>query len=99
MEKKIQITQMPKISADEIHTGIIVENKKQKDDVPKSLTLYVVFSILVLIIFTLTEFIVSTVSGISHDTLTTCFFACFGGEILCCALIKIFKLKREDSEV
>lgn len=77
-----------------------IQNQKQteKNDIPKSLTLYVVFSILVLIIFTITEFIVSTVSGISHDTLTTCFFACFGGEILCCALIKIFKLKKEDNE-
>jgi len=77
-----------------------IQNQKQteKNDIPKSLTLYVVFSILVLIIFTITEFIVSTVSGTSHDTLTTCFFACFGGEILCCALIKIFKLKKEDNE-
>ena len=29
------------------------------------------------------------------STLTTCFFAVFGGEVLSCALIKIFKLRRE----
>ena len=62
----------------------------------KSLTLYVVFSITVLLIFTIVEMIVSTITGISHDTLTTCFYSCFGGEILCCALIKIFKLKEEN---
>lgn len=58
-----------------------------------SLTLYVVFSIAALIIYTVVEQVVSTISGISHDTLTTCFYSVFGGEILCCALIKIFKLK------
>lgn len=58
-----------------------------------SLTLYVVFSIAVLILYTIVEQVISTVTGISHDTLTTCFYAAFGGEILACALIKIFKLK------
>lgn len=67
-----------------------------KKDNPKSLTLYVVFSILMILIYSIVELIISTVSGISHDTLTTCFYGVFGGEILCCALIKIFKLKRGD---
>lgn len=71
--------------------------KKTTNDVPKSLTLYVVFSILVILIFTIVELIISTISGINHDTLITCFFGVFGGEILCCALIKIFKLKKEDN--
>ena len=59
----------------------------------RSLTKYVVFSIAMLIVYTLAEIILSVNTGVSHDTLTTCFFACFGGEILSCALIKIFKLK------
>lgn len=63
-----------------------------------SLTLYVVFSIAVLLVYTIVEQILSSVTGISHDTLTTCFYACFGGEILCCALIKIFKLKEGKDE-
>lgn len=58
-----------------------------------SLTLYVVFSILVLIIYTIVEQVLSTITGVTHDTLTTCIFAAFGGEILACALIKIYKLK------
>lgn len=63
------------------------------EEKPKSLTLYVIFSITAIIAYTIVEQIISTNTGISHDTLTTCFYACFGGEILCCALIKIFKLK------
>ena len=70
--------------------------KVAKSDIPKSLTLYVVFSISVLIIYTIVEQYLSTKYGISHDTLTTCIFAAFGGEILACALIKIFKLKSKD---
>ena len=62
-----------------------------------SLTLYVAFSIAVLIIYTIVEQILASVTGINHDTLTTCIFAAFGGEILSCALIKIFKLKGGDN--
>lgn len=62
-----------------------------------SLTKYVVFSIALLLIYMIVEFIFATKTGQSHDTLTTCVFATFGGEILSCALIKIFKLKEEGS--
>ena len=55
---------------------------------------YVIFSIVLLIAFTVVEFLMP----ITHDTLTTCFFACFGGEILSCALIKIFKLKGDKQD-
>lgn len=68
------------------------QRKRETNEIP-SLTLYVVFSIGALIVYTITEQVISTVTGISHDTLTTCFYAAFGGEILACALIKIFKLK------
>lgn len=61
-----------------------------------SLTRFVVFSFTVVIVYTITEFIVSTITGVQHDTLTTCVYGCFGGEVLFCALIKIFKLKKED---
>lgn len=59
---------------------------------------YVIFSIILLLVYTVAEFIVGSVTGISHDTLTTVFFAAFGGEILSCALIKIFKLREDDKE-
>ena len=56
---------------------------------------YVIFSISVLIIFTIAEMVTSFWTGV-HDTLTTAIFATFGGEILACALIKIFKLRGTD---
>ena len=62
----------------------------------KSLTKYVIFSIVMIIIYSIAEFTFTLIAESSHDTLTTCFYACFGGEILSCALIKIFKLKEEQ---
>lgn len=58
---------------------------------------YVIFSIVVLLIFTVAEMVTSFYTG-THDTLTTAIFATFGGEILSCALIKIFKLKDDKGE-
>lgn len=63
-----------------------------------SLTKFIIFSFAILIIYTIVEFIFSTITGVSHDTLTTCFTSVFGGEVLCAALIKIFKL-RGDNDV
>lgn len=62
-----------------------------------SLTKYVVFSIALLLIYSAAEFVFAVTTGQSHDTLTTAIFACFGGEILSCALIKIFKLKGDNN--
>jgi len=61
-----------------------------------SLTKYVVFSITVLIAYIVAEMIVSTKTGVSHPDLSTLVGSTFGGEILFCALIKIFKLKEEN---
>ena len=65
----------------------------KEDNMKHSLTKYVVFSITILLLYTIAELIISITTGQSNDTLTTCLFATFGGEILSCALIKIFKLK------
>ena len=62
-----------------------------------SLDKYVIFSITILILFTIAEMVTSFYTG-THDTLTTALFATFGGEILSCALIKIFKLKDDKGE-
>ena len=69
-------------------------NKKK----PKINTLdtYVIFSIFVLLLYTVISQIVAIVYNVQLDTLTTCFFAAFGGEILSSCLIKIFKLKKEE---
>lgn len=58
---------------------------------------YVTFSIVVLLLYTVVERYLTYRTGVSADTLTTCFYAAFGGEILTCGLIKIFKL-REGGE-
>ncbi len=53
------------------------------------LTSYLLFSFAIVLIYTVVEFTVSTWTGISHDTVTTCVFAFFGTEIGACAFIKI----------
>ena len=63
-----------------------------------SLTKYVVFSITVLLVYVVAEMIVSTVTGVSHPDLSTLIGSTFGGEILFCALIKIYKLKEGNNE-
>lgn len=59
---------------------------------------YVIFSISMLIIYTIVSIVLAFNVGIMLDTLTTCFFAFFGGEIVTCALIKIFKLRGKSKE-
>lgn len=64
-----------------------------------SLTKFMVFSFAVLLIYTAVEMIVSTITGISHDTLSTCVYGCFGGiETLGCTVIKVFKIREENKD-
>ena len=66
---------------------------------PSKLTKFLIFSFSILIIYTIVEFIVSTKTGITHDTLTTSVFFAFGGvETFGCAIIKVFKLKGENND-
>lgn len=58
---------------------------------------YVIFSFTCLIVFTVVIISVQTITGMTQDTLTTCFFSAFGGELLLCAMIKRLKLKKEDT--
>lgn len=75
-------------------TGIErLQKRKQLPDLDK----YIIFSFAVMIVYTVFEFVFSTITGISHDTLTTCLYAAFGGELLMCAMIKRLKLRRNDS--
>ncbi len=57
---------------------------------------YCIFSFTVLLVYTVLEFVFSIFTGISHDTLTVAFYGAFGGELLCCAMIKRLKIKRGD---
>lgn len=64
--------------------------KKKLNDLDK----YVIFSIVQMLLYTITSLIILICTGYTYDTLTTCFFGFFGGEIVTCALIKIFKLTK-----
>lgn len=60
----------------------------------KDLDKYVIRSIAFVVLYTVAEFIVATVTGVSHEVLTTCVYGFFAGEIISCAMIKKHKLKR-----
>lgn len=73
-------------------TGIEqLQKRKQLPDLDK----YIIFSFVVMLLYTIIEFITSSITGVSHDTLTTCLFGAFGGELLLCAMIKRLKLRRD----
>ena len=63
-----------------------------------SLTRFIVFSFAVVIIYSIAEFIISTITGVHHDVLTASIYGGFCGETLWCAIIKVFKLKEEDKD-
>ena len=73
------------------------QNKKKKglSDLDK----YVIFSFSNIIIFTIIALVYQflTDNEIS-STLITCFFACFGGELLMLCMIKRLKLKKGDND-
>ena len=59
----------------------------------KTLTKFVIVSLIIVIIYSISEFIFSIITGVSHDVLTGCMFALWGTEIAVCGFIKIFKIK------
>ena len=77
-----------------------VQKKRAREVInDMKLSSYVCVSLGLVILYTVVELITSTITGISHDTLTTCFYAVFGGEVVSCALIKIYKLKEGGNEI
>ena len=62
----------------------------------RDLDKYLIFSFTVLIIFTIVYTVIFCIKGDIPDVLVTVFFGTFGGEVVCCALIKRLKLKRGD---
>ena len=72
-----------------------MRTRKSKRKKLKALDKYVLFSISVLLIFTITQMIITAITGVAQDTLITCFFACFGGELLLTAITKWLKLKTD----
>ena len=65
----------------------------------RGLDKYIIFCFAVLLIYTIAEFIVSTITGMEHSTLSTVLFGCLGApELLGCAVIKVFKIREEDKD-
>lgn len=57
---------------------------------------YVIFSLAMVIIFTIAMIILFCKFQAIPSDLIPWFFGVFGGEVLTCALIKLFKLKKDD---
>ena len=68
---------------------------KRRRSVTRSLTRYVVFSIAMLLIYTAIALYFLWLEKPLDSDLTTGVFGFFGGEIVMCGLIKLFKLKGE----
>jgi len=59
---------------------------------------YVIFSLCVTMLYTIAEFITATITGMEKSTLTTAVYGFWAGEIVTCGLIKIFKLRKENTD-
>lgn len=59
---------------------------------------YLIFSVTALIVYTIVEQVLCGIYGYERSTLTTCFYAAFGGEILSCVVIKVFNIKKEPED-
>lgn len=66
---------------------------RRRPQITRSLTRYVVFSITCLVIYTAICLYFLWLEKPLDEALTTGVYGFFGGEIVLCALIKLFKLK------
>jgi hypothetical protein len=74
-------------------------NKSEGDkEKIRGLDKYLIFSFTIIIVFTIAQSIITTITGVEQSTLITCFFSVFGGETVLCAIIKRLKLKNENNE-
>lgn len=68
----------------------------RRSQTTRSLTRYVVFSISCLVIYTITALVFLWLEKPLDEALTAGVFGFFGGEIVMCGLIKLFKIKKEE---
>ena len=57
---------------------------------------YLIFSIAVLILFTITQIVMSFLGVAVSDTLIACMFAFFGTEIAACCVIKVINIQHGE---
>ena len=60
---------------------------------------YLIFSITILIIFTVVQVVMMCLGKDLNDTLITCMFAFFGTEIAACCVIKVINIQHGDDDV
>ena len=58
---------------------------------------YVIFALCVTLLYTLAEIVTATITGQEKSTLTVAVYGFWAGEIVTCGLIKIFKLRKGES--
>lgn len=68
----------------------------KRRSVTRSLTRYVVFSITCLVIYTIVALVFLWFEKPLDAEVSTGVYGFFGGEIVMCGLIKLFKLKKEE---
>ena len=76
----------------------LFKRRRKKKEPLNKLDKYLIFSITALIVYAIAEMTVSCISGYERSTLTTCFYAAFGGEILSCVVIKVFHIKNDTED-
>lgn len=62
------------------------------------LDLYVIFSLSIVIIYTVAEFVTATITGVEKSSLTMAVYGFWAGEIITCGLIRIFGLRKGGTE-
>ena len=61
----------------------------------RGLDKYITYCLAVMLLYAIVEITISSITGIQHDTLTTAIYGVHGSELLMCAFIKRYKIKRE----
>jgi hypothetical protein len=83
---------------DETGDGKMTENGKKEKHKLNGLDKYLIFTFVMISVFTIAQTAITAVTGVEQSTLITAYFTVYGGEVLMCALIKRFKLKNESEE-
>ena len=74
-------------------TGIEILQKLHKKPLD-NLSRYVIYCIVFFTAYTIAEFIVSSITGVPHDTLTEAVKFFCGGEAFLCCLLKLLKIRK-----
>lgn len=64
----------------------------------KSLSIFIIISLVLVVIFTAVVTILKATTGLDFSMEYATFCGVFGGEMVTCGIIKVFKLKRDTYE-